>query len=375
MLLLTASAAGFRPSCRRVASSRSCELAALDLQLCAGGDSIAGMLRWYTGTQARQSHKVADAHEGERLTKRAADAFPALGSKSQAELAAKAGLLLLNGEAVETTRRVRAGDVLRLEPRAVAPPSHGRLRSRARFVAHLRTAGLRTAFEDDSMAVVVKPPGVHTKTGSNPKFLALEDALPALLLPPPPRGASGAADALPLPLAVHRLDVPVSGLCVVAKTRAAHRALSAAFEERMVRKTYEALLVGDVRRAAAELGHEGEVLELTEQIEGQRAETELHVLGVVEKHPQWGALTRVRLHPKTGRMHQLRVHRDHIVSRRLLLMTAGTFLRCTVPRWAARSSATRSTGATRRMYGAATTALLRSRPSRRVRVSSWPASA
>ena len=48
--------------------------------------------------------------------------------------------------------------------------------------------GLRAVYEDEDVAVVYKPPGIHTKAGSNHKYAALEDALPAFYVQ---RGAIG----------------------------------------------------------------------------------------------------------------------------------------------------------------------------------------
>jgi len=44
--------------------------------------------------------------------------------------------------------------------------------------------------------------------------------------------------------APHRLDRDTSGLLVLGRTKAAHRALAVAFEARQVSKSYEALLLG-----------------------------------------------------------------------------------------------------------------------------------
>ena len=149
-----------------------------------------------------------------------------------------------------------------------------------------------------------KPGGVHTKRGANYRYFALEDALPAILSPPPRPSAARASspaspsDALPLPIAVHRLDVPVAGVVLVAKTRRAARALHQQFEERTVSKVYHALLVGRPP-PGVEL--------IDAPVQGLAARTRLAVLTHV-RHAQWGALTRVQLRPETGRVHQLRVH-------------------------------------------------------------------
>lgn len=260
------------------------------------------LARWDVSQPVLLTHAVEAADVGERITRVAGAAFEALGSKSQGERAIKCGALTLNGEGVEKSRCVKLGDLLTYQPLASQPRSAAALEALARFVVHLRTAyqGLDVAYEDDVMAVVFKPPGVHTKSKSNPKYAAFEDALPAVLYPPPPSHG----DSLPWPLAVHRLDVPVSGLTVVAKTRAAMRGLTDQFTTRRVQKEYRALCVGDPRGPGAEAGS---LRSIMTSVDGAEAETLLEVLSVTP-HPQWGALAHVSLRPLTGRTHQLRVH-------------------------------------------------------------------
>ena len=254
----------------------------------------AALLRWHSCAPPPPIYFTVGADdEGSRLPAVGAAAFNILGSNSQAKAAIKRGALLVNDDVVESSRRVREGDILTLQQPGKPAPSASRLEAISRFVGHLRSQGLRTAFEDDHLAVVYKPPGIHTKSGTNHKFAALEDALPAELTPP-----IGGDDALPLPIVMHRLDVPVSGLCVVAKTRTAALHLARQFEERRVTKTYHALLVGtpDTHRRLIDA-----------PIDGLPSQTEYDILDVTP-HPQWGSLASVRMRPKTGRTHQLRVH-------------------------------------------------------------------
>ena len=162
---------------------------------------VQAMLSWHSDAAPLLLQcTVTEEEAGERLTRIAGKRFALLGSKSQAEAAVKRCALRVNGEVVEKSRKVKAGDELSLQPVAAATPDVKRLESRARFVEHLRSQGLRVLYEDDVAAVVFKPAGIHTKSGSNPKFAALEDALTAELSPPP----VDAADALPLPAVMHR---------------------------------------------------------------------------------------------------------------------------------------------------------------------------
>jgi 23S rRNA pseudouridine1911/1915/1917 synthase len=83
-----------------------------------------------------------------------------------------------------------------------------------------------------------------------PKLLTAELGAPDY--PPAP-----ADDALPLPTAVHRLDVPVSGCAAFARTGAALRVLNAAFSGEAVKKIYWAIVEPskDIAEESVELLH------------------------------------------------------------------------------------------------------------------------
>lgn len=112
---------------------------------------------------------------------------------------------------------------------------------------------------------------------------------------------------------VHRLDRDTSGVIVLARGAEAHRRLSMGFEARDVEKEYEALVSGHVAadRGEVDLPLRKEALGSARQIvhmtEGKPSFTAFEVLerGTDGVGQPW---TRVRLLPKTGRSHQLRVH-------------------------------------------------------------------
>ena len=210
-----------------------------------------------------------------RLDRAAADLLMAFPTRASARKAALRGELAVDGVISEPARWVAAGDVIaQLEPTGGAPPV-------------LRVA-VTVVYEDDDLAIVVKPPGIAT---SGPRRRTLERALPFSV-----RSGTG-PDALRWPRCVHRLDAPTSGLVVVAKTRTAHAALGVAFQERRVHKRYRAVVVG-------RLDGEGKV---ETPIDGRSAVTRYAVVDHARSlKSQW--ISVVDLWPETGRTHQLRKH-------------------------------------------------------------------
>ena len=109
-------------------------------------------------------------------------------------------------------------------------------------------------------------------------------------------------------LLVHRLDRDTSGVIIFALTPHAQRSLSMQFEKRSSKKTYVARVKG---RLAEKTGTvdlplivdwPNRPLQKVCHETGKPATTDWRVL------KQTGDETRVRLAPKTGRSHQLRVH-------------------------------------------------------------------
>ena len=115
---------------------------------------------------------------------------------------------------------------------------------------------LHVAYEDEYMALVVKPAGllVHPqgKNGGWGRKNNVLNALPYFLRRPPGPAVVSNADekdaddsmVLDRPVPVHRLDFATSGLLVAAKTKGASRLLAQQFEYRKARKTYTAMVYG-----------------------------------------------------------------------------------------------------------------------------------
>ena len=138
---------------------------------------------------------------------------------------------------------------------------------------------------------------------------------PAGLLSVPGKG-EGLADCLitrvqavfPDALLVHRLDRDTSGVMIFALTPHAQRHLGLQFENRQVKKTYVARVWGEMadREGTIDLplivDWPNRPRQMVDHVNGRAAQTDWRVVRV------GGGETRVRLMPRTGRSHQLRVH-------------------------------------------------------------------
>ena len=167
---------------------------------------------------------------------------------------------------------------------------------------------LDVLFEDDSMAVVNKPPGmvVHPAKGHWSGTLAAALSYHFTHL-----STVGGATR---PGIVHRLDRDTSGVILVAKTDAAHAHLAAQFESRSVSKEYRALVSPSPDRDRdwidAPLGvhpYQREKMAIrTHDPSAREAQTFYEVL------ERFDGMAYLKVEPKTGRTHQIRVHLTHV---------------------------------------------------------------
>ena len=227
---------------------------------------------------------------GERL-----DAFlaGALGSRARAQRLIAAGQVLVDGTAVQKRRLLRGGERVVVDESEAAPPgAPGRPGTDP-------VAEFAVAHEDEHLIVVDKPAGVVVHPARGHRHGTLAQALAGRV--------AGGEDAWRAGI-VHRLDRDTSGLLVVAKSDAVHRALKAALAARRIEREYLALVDGrpPARRGTIEapIGRDRRVrTRMSTDTDVPRAAVTHFAL---EQALPRASLLRVRL--QTGRTHQIRVH-------------------------------------------------------------------
>ena len=184
-------------------------------------------------------------------------------------------------------------------PKPVSPTSPTTASALPRFAHTGATVppGIALLHQDDSLLVLNKPSGLLSVPGRGEDK---QDCLSA-------RVQAQFADAL----VVHRLDMATSGLLVMARGLDAQRALSAAFEQRLVHKRYTAVVAGLLPVDATWQCIDLPILVdwprrplRTIHPQGQASQTRWRCVA----HDTQNQTSRLELEPFTGRSHQLRVH-------------------------------------------------------------------
>lgn len=160
---------------------------------------------------------------------------------------------------------------------------------------------LRLVHEDADVLVVDKPAGMVVHPGAGNPHHTLQNAL---------LGYDATLALLPRAGIVHRLDKDTSGLLVVARTMAAHTALSRQLLARSVSREYLAVCVGVMTSGGTidqPIGrHRNDRVRMTVRTDGRPAVTHYRVLERFRAH------TYVHVKLETGRTHQIRLHLSHL---------------------------------------------------------------
>ncbi len=249
---------------------------------------------------------VESGDAGQRLDKFLAGKFPSL-SRAYLKGQTKLGNFLVNDKKIKPSFLLRQGDCVALAPEFRLPET-GKILPNPEIK-------LNIIYEDENVIVIDKPAGlaVHprqTKTGA-PITKELNNTLVSGLLTHYPPLANVGDQPSIRPGIVHRLDKDTSGLMIVAKNQKAFNWLKKQFQERKVFKRYLALINGELENDSgtieAPLGRsKSDPTRQKVDAPGKPAVTDYEVI------KRFKNFTLIETRPKTGRLHQIRVHLAHL---------------------------------------------------------------
>ncbi|MDW3181121.1 MULTISPECIES: RluA family pseudouridine synthase [unclassified Roseobacter] len=258
-----------------------------------------------------QTVTVGEEDADQRLDRWFRRQFPQI-SQGLIEKMCRKGEIRVDGGRVKAATRLDAGQQVRVPPlpdRAAPPPEPRTSVSDA----DSKLIQSCVIYRDDHVIALNKPAGLPTQGGSKQT-----------------RHVDGLAEALKFgfdekPRLVHRLDKDTSGVLLLARTRLAAKALTAAMRHRETRKIYWALVAGVPTPYLGEIkyglvkapghgrGGEGEKMialhprDIDDTPGAKRAHTLYATLYRVGSRSAW-----VAMEPLTGRTHQLRAHMAEI---------------------------------------------------------------
>ena len=217
-------------------------------------------------------------------------------SRSALQRLIEMGRIRLNDQVVKASQKIKPGDRITMD---VPKPEPLSISGEA--------IPLDVLFEDESLLILNKPPGIVVHPAPGNWTGTLVNAL--LHHFQTSGGTISTIGGKERPGLVHRLDKETSGIMVITKTDSAHRALASQFKLHTITRIYEALVWGVPKkgRGLIELAIGRDVKD-RKKFSARTSSPKQSVTEYVVTRRYGKVAAHVLLYPRTGRTHQLRVH-------------------------------------------------------------------
>jgi 23S rRNA pseudouridine1911/1915/1917 synthase len=217
-------------------------------------------------------------------------------SRSALQRLIELGRIRINDQVVKPSHKIKPGDRITMD---VPKPEPLSIKGEA--------IPLEVLFEDESLLVLNKPPGIVVHPAPGNWTGTLVNAL--LHHFQTSGGTISTIGGKERPGLVHRLDKETSGVMVITKTDTAHRAIAAQFKLHTITRVYEALVWGVPKkgRGLIELAIGRDVKD-RKKFSARTTSPKASATEYVVDRRYGKVAAHVLLYPRTGRTHQLRVH-------------------------------------------------------------------
>ena len=199
--------------------------------------------------------------------------------------------VLVQGKPIKPSRKFDQGENIQIylpEPQSL--------------VAEPEDIDLDVIYEDSSIIVVNKPPGMVVHPGAGVKRGTLVNALLHHCT-----DLSGIGGKI-RPGIVHRLDKDTSGVIVVAKNDKSHNSLVDQFKSRSVKKKYLAIVEGNLKNDSGSIDSVIGRDPINRKKMSSKSRSGRESLTQYKVIKRFSVACLVEAEPKTGRTHQIRVH-------------------------------------------------------------------
>lgn len=218
----------------------------------------------------------------------------------------KSGQVLVNGKEIKPSYILEENDILTLSDFSKEPQE--------KVLISNSEIELEIIFENENIIAINKKAGIQVHPSFNEKENTLVNAL--LFRYPEIKDVHGDEEGAQFrPGVVHRLDKDTSGIMVIARNIQTFHELKELFKNRSIEKTYLAIAKGNLKEGtgiidkpiARSTSYRKQVIARNNTKTIVRtAQTHYKVL------EEYDGCSLLELSPKTGRMHQIRIHLDSI---------------------------------------------------------------